>query len=86
MRNYLAGSPGELAADLSRGARVSLPNVALTLDSTQRLDWASDRRSVVAVVEARDARGARYTLAYELDVAEVDGRWEVSAIQMDPDS
>ena len=35
---------------------------------------------------AQDARGARYTLAYELDVAEVAGRWEVAAIQMDPDT
>jgi Conjugative transposon protein TcpC len=86
MRNYLAASSGELAADLSPGARISLPSVGLTLDSTQRLSWAPDRRSVVAFVEAEDSRGARYTLAYELDVAELDGRWEVSAIQMDPDS
>jgi hypothetical protein len=86
MRNYLAASPGELAADLYSGARVSVPNMALTLDSTQRLSWTSDRRSVVAVVGAEDSRGARYTLAYELDVTEVDGRWEVSAIQMDPAS
>lgn len=86
MRNYLAASPGELAADLFSGARVSVPSAALTLDSTQRLAWAPDRRSVVTVVVAQDARGARYTLAYELDVTEVNGRWEVSAIQMDPDS
>jgi len=88
MRNYLAAAPGELAADLSSSARVSVPNAALTLDSMQRLSWAApDKRSVLAVVEAQDARGARYALAYELDVAQVDGgRWEVSAIQMDPDS
>jgi hypothetical protein len=85
-RNYLAASPGELAADLSAGARVAVPTVALTLDSVQRLDWASDRRSVLLVVQAEDGRGARYTLAYELDVTDVNGRWEVSAIQMDPDS
>jgi hypothetical protein len=36
-------------------------------------------------VQAQNARGARYTLAYELDVARVQGRWEVSAIQTDPD-
>ena len=86
MRNYLAASPAELAADLSPGAQVSVPGLALTLDSTQRLDWASDGRSVEVVVEARDTRGASYTLAYELDVVEADGRWEVSAIQMDPSS
>jgi hypothetical protein len=37
-------------------------------------------------VQAQDARGARYTLAYELDVARVQGRWEVSAIQTNPDA
>jgi len=86
LRNYLAASPVELAADLSSGARVSVPGAALTLQSTQQLAWKPDRRSVVATVLAQDARGAHYTLAYELDVTEVDGRWEIAAIQMDPDS
>lgn len=86
LRNYLASSPAELAADLSSTARVAVPSVALTLESVQRLSWATGRRSVLAVVEAADGRGAHYTLAYELDVAEADGRWEVSAIGMDPDS
>jgi hypothetical protein len=85
-RNYLAASPGELAADLSAGAHVAVPTIALTLDSVQRLDWAADKRSVLVVVQAQDGRSVRYTLAYELDVSDVDGRWEVSAIQMDPDS
>jgi len=85
LRNYLAASPEELAADLTSHARVAVPDIRLTLESLQRLGWATDRRSVLALVEAQDSRGARYTLAYELDVAEVDGRWEVSAVQMDPD-
>ena len=29
---------------------------------------------------------ARYTLDYELDVSQLGGRWEISAIQTDPDS
>jgi hypothetical protein len=41
---------------------------------------------VRAVVQARDARGVQYTLDYELDVAVVGGRWEVGAIQMNPDT
>lgn len=86
LRNYLAASPGELAADLSTGARVAVPSTALTLESVQRLSWTADRRSVLATVEAEDARGARYTLDYELDVSQLEGRWEISAIQMDPDS
>jgi hypothetical protein len=84
LRNYLAAAPEELAADLSAGARVAVPALGLTLDSVQRLGWSADGRSVLALVQASEARGARYTLGYELDVAEIDGRWEVSAIQMDP--
>jgi hypothetical protein len=85
LRNYLADSPDELAADLSPDARVGVSSVALALEGVQRVVWSSDGRSVLAVVDARDPRGARYTLAYELDVVDVARRWEVSAVQMDPD-
>jgi hypothetical protein len=86
LRNYLSASSSDLAADLTSNARVSLPAAPLGLESVQRLDWAPGPGAVLAVLQANDARGARYTLAYELDVARVQGRWEVSAIQMDPDS
>jgi hypothetical protein len=85
LRNYLAASAGELAADLTGGARVSVPGLPLTLESMQRLDWAPGAGSVLATVEAEDARGVRYMLAYELDVVREQGRWEISAVQMDPD-
>jgi hypothetical protein len=85
LRNYLADSGAELAADLTSTARVSLPAQALSLEALQRLDWSPDGgEAVSAIVQAKDGRGARYTLAYELDVAQVAGRWEVAAIQMDP--
>jgi hypothetical protein len=42
--------------------------------------------AVQALVQAQDGRGARYTLAYQLDVAQVAGRWEVAAIEMNPDT
>ena len=86
LRNYLAGSPSELAADLAPGARVSLPGIELALQSLQSLQWAQGAGAVVALVQAQDQRGASYTLAYELDVLRAQGRWEVSAIQMDPDT
>jgi hypothetical protein len=86
LRNYLAASGSELAADLTATAHVSLPAAALSLESMQRLDWAPGAGAVLAVVAAADARGAHYTLAYELDVLRVEGRWEISAIQMDPDT
>jgi hypothetical protein len=86
LRNYLAASPAELAADLTSAARVSVPTMALSLVSTQRLGWSPDNRSVLALVQARDARGTQYTLAYEVDVVRVAGRWEVAAVQMDPNA
>jgi Conjugative transposon protein TcpC len=85
LRNYLAASPGELAADLTAGAQVSVPGTVLTLASLQQLNWSSAGSSVMAVVKAQDGRGVQYTLAYELDVTRQQGRWEVSAVQMNPD-
>jgi hypothetical protein len=86
LRNYLAASGAELAADLTGGAHVSLPGLALSLGSVQHLDWSPVGSSVLAVVQAQDGRGAQYTLSYELDVARQQGRWEVSAVQMDPNA
>lgn len=86
LRNYLADSPDELAADLTSDARVSLPDLPMTLASIQRLSWCPGGRSVLAVVQAEDGRGVQYTLEYELDVALEQGRWEVGAVQMDPDA
>lgn len=83
LRNYLAAAPEELAADLSSHAPIAVPGLGLTLESVQRLSWSSAARSVLAVVQAHDARGVRYTLGYELDVVDVEGRWEISAIEMD---
>jgi len=84
LRNYLGSAPEELAADLASGARVAVPGMSFSLDSIERLEWSGDRHSVLAVVKATDERHARYTLGYELDVIERTGRWEISAIQMDP--
>jgi hypothetical protein len=86
LRNYLARAESELAADLTTGAHVSLPGLTLALQSLQSLDWSVEGRSVLAVVQAEDEHGAQYTLGYELDVTSSAGRWEISAIQINPDS
>ena len=86
LRNYLAGAKNELAADLTPAARVSMPGLQLVLGSLQSLRWAPGRGAVLAVLDAEDRRGTRYTLAYELDVLHEQGRWEVAAIQMNPDA
>ncbi|HTZ86443.1 MAG TPA: conjugal transfer protein [Solirubrobacteraceae bacterium] len=85
LRNYLGRWSENLDADLSPGARVGQSSVALTLEAVQRIAWSGDRRSVLATVEAQDARGTRYTLDYELDVIDAGGRWEISAIEVDPE-
>ena len=85
LRNYLSPRARSSRRTDQRSARLAA-RAALSLESVQSLDWAPGVGAVLAVVRAQDARGARYTLAYELDVARVQGRWEVSAIQMNPDS
>lgn len=86
LRNYLAAAAGELEADLAGGAQVSLPSRPLTLESMEHLDWAPEGQAVLATVRAQDERGVQYTLSYELNVVREQGRWEVSAVQTDPDA
>ena len=86
LRNYLAGSASNLAADLVAGAHVTLPPNPLSLQQLTQLQWRADGTGVLATVVAADQRGVAYTLSYELDVASASGRWEVAAIQTDPNS
>lgn len=71
LRNYLAGSAQNLKADLAPGAAVTLPTLPMRVRSVGRIDWLgrSGARAVLASVEAIDAHGATYTLAYELGIA-----------------
>jgi Conjugative transposon protein TcpC len=82
--NYLAGSAANLAADLLPGARVADPTLPLSLQRVLDLRWSPGGGAVQAAVDAQDARGADFTLSYELDVGLAQDRWEISAIQMDP--
>lgn len=70
IRNYLAGSAPNLAADLSADAEVTLPTLALRARSLDQLVWAAGPGSgaVLATLTANDPGGATYTLAYELGV------------------
>jgi hypothetical protein len=86
LHNYLARAESELAADLTSDAQVSLPGMTLALESLETLSWSRRGGSVLAVVRAADDRGGQYTLAYEVDVVAIAGRWEVSAIQVNPDT
>jgi Conjugative transposon protein TcpC len=71
LRNYLARSAPNLKADLTPDAAVTLPTLALRVQRIERLAWIGAARSgaVLATLSAADARGATYTLAYELGIA-----------------
>lgn len=84
LRNYMARAGAELDADLFSRARVSLPQQALALQAVRSLTWSPYGGSVVAEVHAQDSRGVGYDLSYEIEVVRDQGRWEVSAVQMDP--
>lgn len=87
LRNYMGASGAELAADLTDGAEISLPTRAMLLDSIDHLTWSPEGGGAIDVsAQAQDGEGARYTLDYTLDVVRAGGRWEISAIEMDPDT
>jgi hypothetical protein len=83
LRNYLAGSGQNLAADLAPGTVVATPTERLSLDRVDQLRVRPDG-GVLATVGARDSLGADYTLTYEVDLLRSGGRWRVDAIQTDP--
>lgn len=70
LRNYLARSAPNLAADLTPDAVVTLPTVALRVHAVERVEWIGGPGSgaVLATVAATDRSGASYTLAYELGI------------------
>ena len=80
MRNYVDDSAENLAADLAPAAEVAPVAAGLTLRSVVRL--AVERSGVVlATVLATDSDGDLFTLAYEVTLAQVGGRWEITRIQ-----
>jgi len=86
LTNYLAASTTNLAADLTSDARVAPPGMTLTLTRVLWVKWAPGGGAVIALVQADDPQAVGYTLRYELDVSQIDGRWEIGAVQMDPTS
>ncbi len=83
LRNYLAGSGQNLAADLAPASLVATPIEHLGLDRVERLQ-AARGGGVLATVGAHDSLGATYTLTYQLDLQWSGGRWLVGAIESDP--
>jgi len=80
LRNYLGSSEQNLAADLAPGALVDPIAPGLSLRDVQRLA-VEPSGTVLATVIAGDAGGDAFTLAYEISVRELAGRWEITRIE-----
>jgi hypothetical protein len=84
IRHYLQRDASDLAADLSPGTRVSLPDGPFALAGIDAVTWANPGRVAAAAVTARTARGTRLPLRYELALVRRGGRWLVSGIDTTP--
>jgi hypothetical protein len=80
LRNYVGSSEQNLAADLAPGAVVAPIAAGLSLRAVQRL-VVEPSDAVLATVIAGDAGGDAFTLAYEISVTELAGRWEITRIE-----
>jgi hypothetical protein len=80
LRNYVGSSDQNLAADLAPGAVVAPIAPGLSLRAVQRL-VVERSGAVLATVIAGDAGGDAFTLAYEVSVTELAGRWEIARIE-----
>jgi hypothetical protein len=80
LRNYVGSSEQNLAADLAPGASVDPIAPGMSLRDVQRLA-VEPSGAVLATVVAGDAGGDEFTLAYEIWVKELAGRWEITRIE-----
>ena len=80
LRNYLAGSTENLAADLATGAVIAPAEPGLQIQAVQRLAVQSSGR-VLATVLAADRAGDRLTLGYRVGARLDGGRWVLTSIQ-----
>jgi len=79
LRNYISDSSENLAADLTPGALVDPVASGLIPRGIERLA-AESSGSVLATVRAADASGDVFTLAFEVALVELHGRWEITRI------
>ena len=80
LRNHVGSSDQNLAADLAPGALVDAVAPGLSLHSVERL-VVEPSGAVLATVLAGDRGGSAFTLAYEVSVEQLDGRWEITRIE-----
>ena len=80
LRNYLSDSSENLAADLAPGALVDPVASGLLPRGIERLA-VEPAGSVLATVRAADPNVDVFTLAYDVSLVELDGRWEITRIE-----
>jgi hypothetical protein len=78
--NYVGSSGQNLAADLAPGALVDAAAPGLSLRRILGLG-VEPSGAVLATVLAGDRAGSTFTLAYEVAVKELAGRWEITRIE-----
>ncbi|MET0603451.1 MAG: hypothetical protein ABW167_15805 [Baekduia sp.] len=84
VRHYLAGDRVDLAADLARGAALTMPPTPTRLVDVASTTWAARPNRVAAAVTAAGPGSVRLDLRYELNVVRLGGRWLVRGIQVNP--
>ena len=84
VRHYLESNATDLAADLDRGATVSLPRTALRVADIEATTWVAKPSRIAVHLIARGQRGQQLALRYELAVARVGGRWLVRSVHVNP--
>jgi len=80
LHNYVDSSAENLAADLASHADVAAVPVGLALRGVVRLA-VEPSGAVLATVLVADPQRDLFTLAYELTLAQIGGRWEITRIQ-----
>src|SRR3954465_8536346 len=84
VRHYLAGDRVDLAADLARGAALTMPTTPTRLVEVASTTWAARPNRVAAAITAAGPGSVRLDLRYELNVVRPGGRWLVRGIQVNP--
>jgi hypothetical protein len=78
LRNYIDGSAENLAADLAPAAVVDPVPQGMSPSAVQRLSVEPSGGVLAAVLV--DDHGDAFTLAYQVSVTQIHGRWEITRI------
>jgi hypothetical protein len=81
LANYLGGRRDSLAADLSPGALVAVPDQPMRLLAIDETTWSPPGGQIAVITRVQGNGGIELTLRYLLDVVHRAGRWFVQSIE-----